>query len=91
MSPSQTALEQAAGKLVSAIQKQWHSELGKSSAAVSEQVLNSAHTILQAAKAGALSSLLGSRSVSQFLGEIWLRKHSAVLPYVKELERLASQ
>jgi hypothetical protein len=51
MPRNRTALEQAAGKLILRIQQEWMQELGEPAAADSEQVMNRAHDLLQAASA----------------------------------------
>lgn len=81
-----TPIEMAAGKLVSAVQKEWGVELGTSSADVGEHVLGRAHGLLQAASAGMLDAVLGSNSVADFLGILWIKRHPDVLPAVRELE-----
>jgi hypothetical protein len=46
MTNSRTELEAAAGKLISAIQKEWHSEAGEPESAASEAVMHLAHELL---------------------------------------------
>ena len=70
MPKTRTEAEIAAGKLVSAVQKEWGSELGTSAAGTTEHVLSLAHDLLQATKAGNLNSALSSATVPQFLGEL---------------------
>ena len=89
MPRERTAVEAAAGKLVSAVQKEWGTELGTPSAEIGDHALGRAHELLQAAKAGTLSALLGSGGVADFLGALWVKRHPAVLPVVRELESLA--
>jgi hypothetical protein len=86
MTKNRTNLEIAAGKLISAIQKEWGKEAGESVADVSESVMNKGHDLLQAANAGEIQKLLGGRSISEFLGELWLKKHPSVKPAVSKLE-----
>jgi hypothetical protein len=83
-----TPIEIAAGKLVSAIQKEWGAELGTSPADVGEHVLGRAHGLLQAARAGTLDTVLGSTRVADFLGILWIKRHPDVLPAVLEFESL---
>ena len=68
MKPSRTPLEASAGKLISAVQREWHAEAGEPSAAESEEVMHSCHGLLQAAKNGSLAAILGSKTIAQFLG-----------------------
>ncbi|MBV7462564.1 MULTISPECIES: hypothetical protein [unclassified Acidovorax] len=86
MTNSQTELEAAAGKLISAIQKEWHSEAGQPESAASEAVMHSAHDLLQASKSGSLATVVGSGSVSSYLGNQWVQEHPRVVPYIVALE-----
>ena len=88
MPKSRTELEIAAGKLISAIQKEWGNELGESVAEVTEQVMGLAHSLLQARTYIAMRSLLGSRSIVEYLGEVWVRRHPSVEPYIESLEQV---
>jgi len=88
MPKKRSDLEAAAGVLVSAIQKEWTAEIGEDSASESEAVMHNSHGLLQAAKAQSLSKLLGERTVAQYLGESWLKRHPKVLPAVRELQIL---
>jgi hypothetical protein len=72
MPKHRTALEKAAGRLVSSVQKVWILQLGEDEAASSERALGQAHLLLQAAAAGELRAVLGARSVEEFLGELWV-------------------
>lgn len=87
MTRSRTPLEAAAGKLIAAIQKEWGNEAGEPQSAESESVMHAAHELLQAAsKFGSIVSVIGSGSVSAFLGEQWVQAHPGVLPYIAVLE-----
>lgn len=90
MPKQRTPTEAAAGKLVTAIQKEWLAELGEHSADASEHVMDQAHQLLQASKAGQLESLLEARCVTDYLGALWVKRHPSVLPAIKELESLVS-
>ena len=70
--------ESAAGRLISAIQKEWWLELGEPQAEQSELVMGRAHDLLQARNADSMLSVLGSKSVAEFLGESWLQSHKGV-------------
>jgi hypothetical protein len=88
MTRKRTEIE-AAGKLISAIQKEWgeERELGDSMAEESEVVLGKAHDLLKAAKSNEqLRNLLGKKRVSDFLGHSWVEKHASVLPVIRLLE-----
>ena len=78
--------ESAAGRLISAIQKEWWLELGEPQAEQSELVMGRAHELLQARNAVSMLSVLGSKSVAEFLGESWLQSHKGVKPSICELE-----
>lgn len=84
-------IEAAAGMLISAIQKEWREELGEPQAEFSEQVINRAHDLLQAAKNNNLSSVLDSLTVKQYLGEIWVRKHQSVIASISHLQALINE
>lgn len=87
MTRSRTPLEAAAGKLIAAIQKEWDAEIGEPESAVSEKVMHEAHALLQAAsKFGSNTNVIGSGSVSTYLGEEWVQAHPQVLPYIEALE-----
>ena len=81
-------LEAAAGRLISAIQKEWTAELGMTTAPESEEILHNSHDLLLAAKARSLESELGGRTVAQYLGEEWIDRHPNVIPAVRELQIL---
>jgi hypothetical protein len=86
MTRSRTPLEAAAGKLIGAIQKEWGIDAGEPESAESEDVMHAAHDLMQAAsKFGSISNVVGSGSVSTFLGE-WVAAHPRVLPYIVALE-----
>ena len=86
MGRSRTESEIAAGKLVSAVQKEWGQYLGEPGAEVAEEVMNLAHELLQARSAQAMSKILGDRSVTQFLGETWVLRHPSVNRAIRNLE-----
>ncbi|SCK35366.1 hypothetical protein VAR608DRAFT_3197 [Variovorax sp. HW608] len=89
MTRSRTPLQAAAGKLIAAIQKEWVIEFGQPERYASENVMNEAHLLLQAAsKPGSIASVIGTGSVSEFLGEQWVRNHPRVMPYIEALERV---
>ena len=78
--------EIAAGRLILAIQKEWVLELGEPKAEQSELVMGRAHELLQARHAVSMLSVLGSKSVAEFLGESWLQSHKGVTSSIYELE-----
>jgi hypothetical protein len=83
-----TEVEAVAGRLILAIQKEWHNELGEESASESEEIMHTSHYLLQAAKANTLTSLLGGRTIAQFLGSSWVGRHPRVIPTIKEFQVL---
>ena len=85
MPRNRTALEQAAGKLILRIQQEWMQELGEPAAADSEQVMNRAHDLLQAASAGRPGLGLQQQSIEEFLGREWLCKHPGIQPFINDL------
>jgi hypothetical protein len=91
MPRDRTPLEKAAGKLISAIQREWTAELGEPEADASEAVMHASHSLLQAASAsGSISRVIGVGSVSEFLGQVWVDAHPNVLPAIHALEAYAS-
>lgn len=86
MPGSRTDTEYAAGKLIAAIQKEWIGQLGEPDADVSENVMNSAHELLAAAKSNSLIAILAGRTVSDFLSTVWVKQHPSVLPAIQALE-----
>jgi len=88
MPRNRSEFEVAAGKLISAIQKEWNKDLGEPRAEISENVMGEAHYILQARTIENAKKLLGSRTVKQYLGELWVKRHPDVLPVISRLEKL---
>ncbi len=78
--------EFAAGKLISAIQKEWGKEQGKKAADITEEVMGLAHDLLNARSSEKMLALLGSRTLSEYLGELWVVRHPSVLPVITQLE-----
>lgn len=87
MPKKKSALEQAAGKLISAIQKEWGKELGESTEEVSEEVIGKGHDLLQASTSNEVTKILCGLTVTQYLGELWVRRHPAVKEYIEKFER----
>jgi len=83
-----TEFQRAAGKLISAIQKEWGEGLGEKHADFSENVINAAHDILQCRSSEKLRALLGVKNVRQHLGDVWVQRHPNVKPAIAELERI---
>jgi len=86
MSRYKAEYEKAVGKLISAIQKEWGEELGRSSAKLSEHVMGLAHDLLQARTPDKARELLGPMTLKQFLGEIWLKRHPKVNQALSKVE-----
>ncbi|WP_444930362.1 hypothetical protein ACJJIF_00800 [Microbulbifer sp. SSSA002] len=83
--------EKAAGKLISAIQKEWNEEIGTPQAAHSEDVIELAHELLQARDAKTMKTLLQNRTIDEFLGEFWVRRHPTIRAAIQYLERTIEQ
>lgn len=88
MPRSRTPLEIAAGKLTSSIQRQWSDEAGEPIADISENVMHRSHLLLQAAKHGSIAPVIGTGTVSDFLGKRWVQAHPNVWPHIQALEAL---
>lgn len=92
MPRDRTPLEKAAGKLISAIQREWTAELGDPQAQTSEAVMHASHSLLQAASAsGSIAGVIGEGSVAGFLGQAWVDAHPSVLPSIGALEVAESE
>ena len=91
MKKNKTQQEVAAGKLISAIQKEWNKELGESSAKISEEVMYRGHDLLKASKANQVKTTLGGMSVSQYLGETWVHRHPSVKQSIANLESVINE
>jgi hypothetical protein len=88
MPKNKSDFQNAVGKLISAIQKEWGGELGNPNAEFSEKVMDAAHDLLQAGSAEKAKELLGSRSVRQYLGDVWVQAHPSVKPIITALESI---
>lgn len=88
MTKHRTEMEVAAGKLISAIQKEWGKELGDPVAEESYKVMSKGHCLLQAANEKQMRALLNGESVTDFLGQSWVERHQSVVPAIKELEEV---
>jgi hypothetical protein len=88
MPRKRSELKKAAGKLVSAIQKEWSAEAGLDCASESEEILDQSHTLLQAVDGDSFdASVLNGSSIAQFLGESWVSRHPRVIPAIEHLHR----
>lgn len=86
MPKNKSEFAKAAGKLISAIQKDWGTEMGTSTQDFSEDVMNTAHSLLQARTPEQAKELLGSLSVRQYLGDVWVQSHPNVKPAINALQ-----
>jgi len=92
MTKTRTELERAAGKLISAIQKQWIAKAGEPGSAVSEEAMHNCQYLLAASKDGTLKAVLRGGSVADFIGRAWVQRHPEVRPAILVLEaQLAEQ
>ena len=78
-------IRKAAGKLTSAIQKIWNEQAGESAANVTEDIMDKSHALLVATRSEAVS-VLGGLSVTQYLGETWVRAHPEIKVQIAALE-----
>lgn len=86
MAKTKNELQKAAGKLISVIQKEWGEQLGNKNADFSERVMDAAHDILQAGSVEKARELLGSLTVRQYLGDVWVQSHPDVMPAILAVE-----
>lgn len=91
MTKQRTETEAAAGKLISAIQKEWGEELGEPVAVGSEEAMSKGHDLLKAAKEKQIQKLLNGRDVADYIGRSWVEKHRSVIPAIEALEEAASR
>lgn len=80
-----TEVERAAGRLVSAIQREWVAALGTAEGSNAERVLQQAHGLLLAIRRDALEDEVGQKTVSQYLGADWVEAHAVVKQKIEEL------
>ncbi|HPF73288.1 MAG: hypothetical protein H7A20_01230 [Rhodanobacteraceae bacterium] len=88
MPRQRSPIQRAAGKLTSAIQKEWGEALGKPGEKVSEEVMHNSHRLLQAAAQGRLKEFLGDGTVGDFLGRHWVHAHSDLKRQIQVLQDL---
>lgn len=91
MPKRKTDIQKAAGKLISVIQKEWGEALGEDNAEFSENVMDAAHDLLQAGTKEKIKELLGTLTVKQYLGEVWVQGHPNVITAVSNLEELLNK
>ena len=72
----------AVGKLILAILKERGEVIVEPDAALTRKVMGRAHTLLQAAQAASVSSLLDGRSVAEYLDPVWVEMHPSVKPSI---------
>jgi hypothetical protein len=84
-------LERAAGELIRAVQQQWDAELGEPGAKVSEEAMHNCHGLLQASKDGTLEQLLRGGSVTDFIGQAWVKAHPKVRSAIQAFEEQRSR
>jgi hypothetical protein len=88
MIPKKEKFEKAAAKLIAVIQKERNKEFGEAGAKVSELVMDKAQALLSAAKENKALVLLNGLSLTQFLGETWVRKHPGVKQCISGFEAM---
>lgn len=88
MSKKKNDFKKAAGKLISAIQKEWGNELGTPNAEFSERAMNAAHNLLQADTIEKARELLGTMTVRQYLNDVWVQSHPSVKSAISIIEDL---
>ena len=61
--------------------------MGEPEATHSEEAMNRAHELLQAASQNRLPELLQQRSIAEFLGHDWVAAHPKVAPAIQTLKQ----
>ena len=79
-------MEHAAGKLISAIQKEWGHEFGEPAAEISEDIIDKGHDLLQAIKNDEIHPILDGLTVTEYLGASWDQNHPSVMKYITCVE-----
>ncbi|TVT48263.1 MAG: hypothetical protein FHP92_06405 [Denitromonas halophila] len=87
MTRKRTGAQTAAGKLISAIQKEWGNELGDDTAQFTETVMDLAHELLQKRTPERMRILLKNRTLTEYLGELWVNHHPSTQPAIAALEK----
>ncbi|MFT5176898.1 MAG: hypothetical protein ACI8W7_005098, partial [Gammaproteobacteria bacterium] len=85
MARTKSETRRLAGKLTSAVQKEWGVALGEDIAICTERVLHKSHDLL-CDSPSQLKKVLAGDSVSEYLGEKWLVSHPDVKPRIAALE-----
>jgi hypothetical protein len=75
----------AAGKLILAIQKEWHEVVEGPDAARAQKVMHRARVLLQASESSSVPNLLDGRTVVEYLDPAWVEMHPSVKPHVETL------
>lgn len=92
MPRKKTELQKSLGQLISVIQKEWGEQLGETQAAnLTEDVMDLAHKLLQASTPDRVNDLLGSLSIKQYLGEVWVQAHPNVKPVIADIAELLKE
>jgi hypothetical protein len=91
MTKHRTEAEAAAGKLISAIQKEWGEELGDPVAGESEDAMSKGHDLLKAAKERQIQKLLNGGAIADYIGRSWVGRHRSVIPAIEALEEAISR
>jgi hypothetical protein len=86
MTTQRSLLEHAAGKLIAAVQRPWHAELGAPGAAASEHVMHACHDLLNAAEDGSLPMMLRNTCISDVFGRVRTAQHPTIQPAIEALE-----
>ena len=83
-------VEEKAGKLILAIQKEWGRESEEECIEESEQKMGLAHDLLQARTKEGVKGVLSGQSVTEFIGAEWVARHPSVASSIQELEKALS-
>ena len=86
MTHEKSPMRAAAGKLTSAIQKEWNAQAGEDDAEESENVMYASQEFLHVSTSEELRRLLNGKSIPEYLGAEWVAAHPGVLPFIKKLE-----
>lgn len=87
MPKQRTDLQQATGKLISAVQKEWGKYAGEPiPEEIAEKIMDAAHSLSGNTSVEKIRELLGPRSVAEYLSESWVRDHPDVVPAIMAVE-----
>jgi hypothetical protein len=87
MTRNRAATGRAAGKLISAIQREWNMEIGEAMPMPPNTPWVSRMASFQAVSQGRLEQELNDRAITNHIGAPWIKRHPAVAQAIQALEQ----